>query len=129
MLGFIYNRNFSICFLGFTVFRLEKPKQTWKSSKAEERNSGEAKKQKSREAKEQKSTKTKRDGKKPTKKNPPLFLRSFTKQSKSIDIPILGGASARAVWILNILNPQAIWICWTPSPASKNSWTSGQGDI
>ena len=94
---------------------------------AEQRRSKEAKEQRSKGTEIHK--KTKRDGKKPTKKNPPLFLRSFTKQSKSIDIPILGGASARAVWILNILNPQAIWICWTPSPASKNSWTSGQGDI
>ena len=108
---------------------------------AEQRRSKEAKEQRSKGTEIHKKTKrdgkkgteihkkTKRDGKKPTKKNPPLFLRSFTKQSKSIDIPILGGASARAVWILNILNPQAIWICWTPSPASKNSWTSGQGDI
>ena len=97
MLGFIYNRNGSICFLGFTVCRLEKPKQTWKSSKAEERNSGEAKKQKNREAKEQKSTKKTRRKKNPIKNNPPLFLLSFTKQS---DIPLISPVLgiARAVW-------------------------------
>lgn len=93
MLGFIYNRNGSICFLGFTVCRLEKPKQAWKSSKAEERNSGEAKKQKSREAKEQKSTK-KRDGKNPIKKTTSSVFTIFYQAIRySIDIPSLGNRS------------------------------------